>query len=292
MERQLPPQIGDPVPNYRDDESEESETEQVSNYPSYRSDQRGYSGPPRNEGGLQRVSEPIQGQPGLQRANVPSSDAKRGWFSGPSDEEKTRRLRAQIKTYIKANPGLKLDKQSKLDESLQYKDLDELKDIMLNLKSQMGGPGPYESSKTLVDAAATFIEKKFKVNNFGKRCRENVDLITAVDSFVPIDLGDYSAPIQVVVHVAKTLWDCISDETNTNTTGISPAEATTNRTSETEATHFSPQSNHGSGPIPSGQNNVRSTNDQGPTISPSETFDCGVSDVVPGDVRPNKRVRT
>jgi hypothetical protein len=261
MESQLPPLIGD---DEYDSEQDESEC-----------DGGPLQSPLPPQGGLQPIAGSVSTGPGLQRITVvqPRGEEKRGWFSGPTTEEKERRLRCQIKAYVKQNPGLKIDKLSKLDQSLVHMDLDALKDVMLNLKSQMGGPGPYESSKSIINAGATFVEKRFKVNGYGKRCRENAELVSAFDSICPIDLGDYAAPIQIIVHLGKTLWDCIEEQNE-------------------QAANPPPQQNYGSGPVPSRQNNVRSTNDQTTAIPPSEEDDCCLSDLAPGDVRPDKRLRT
>jgi len=128
--------------------------------------------------------------------------------------------------------------------------------------------------KHLLMLLLLLLKKKFKVRNYGKRCRENAELVSAIDSVCPIDLGDYSAPIQIVVHLAKTLYDCISEQENAQTT------------------NYTPQQNPGNGSISGGQDNFRCANDSGAAISPGNEDDCSMSDMASGDLRPNKRLRT
>lgn len=139
-----------------------------------------------------------------------------------------------------------------------YLGVEELKEIIENLKSQLSSPSPFASTEAFIEGFGLFVEEKCGLRGYGKRLKANVDLVSAVDSILPLDLGDYAAPVQIVGNLAKEAWLTYKENRDGTSTNQTPFE------------------NHGGGTIPSGEDNGGSEHDKKSTKRTSESIDSGM----------------
>jgi len=134
-------------------------------------------------------------------------EATKSLFTPPSaaEEKMARRYRSQIRQLVKNYPKVDIHSTTPLSEELRDMDVEELKEILDNVKEQCTGISPYATTEAMLGFFGTFVEHKFQLVGLGKRFSSDVDLISVIDEILPTKAQDCGG-------IATALW-CLAKST-------------------------------------------------------------------------------
>lgn len=158
------------------------------------------------------------------------------------DREEQRRIISQIAHVCQVNPKADIHATPRIFAELQGLSVEELKNVLFNVKQQSGGVSPYAASQGIAGFIGLGIEKKMQHPGYALALKNDVDFIAALDDMIGHRLSAAGSPIQLAYSLINAWFTCtppIQDDI-----------------------HSSPKSNVGDGEIPNGENNFRSFVDQ------------------------------
>lgn len=159
------------------------------------------------------------------------------------------KLRNQIKYLKRTHPELELFSQTELDAQLTNLGEEELKEIIYNLKSQLGGSSAFTVPTTMVKTLGYLIEEKSGIAGYQKTLSNDVDLILTLDEMMPEFVSKFGIPVKLAWSLWSAFVNCVKDD------GKPPIAA---REKAVAQTPDAPASNR---KIPDGQDNLHREDD-------------------------------
>lgn len=224
-----------------------------------------------------------------EKEKVPEQKGWFGWKSNTGYEQQerlARKLRAQIRHLIQKNPDMNLKKLTQDELELKSLSIGELQDVLENINCNLRGPSPYGTTESLMEAIGFQIEQRSAgMEGLGDMLANDLDLISAVDSLLPISLSEASPLVVTGWRLVKNTMDCRLN--------ADKRKRKRDAEQQEQASHIPPpNAPDGVRPVGDGKDNVRSKVHPEEHQTTSESPDSDVPDVPSAEnVRPNKRVR-